>query len=88
MEDKDDIQHRLAQVEAERDALLNSDVAEWLEAVGQRGASVLDFQNSVSWRITRPLRLVRSYQLRASRDGWGSATAQAALLMRKRLRDR
>ena len=83
-----DQKSELAAVRAERDALLDQDVTTWLEEAVGRSASIADFQNSLSWRVTKPLRLFRSYQLRVARDGFISANAQAASVVRARVSKR
>lgn len=85
MLDTGESQSELSIVRAERDALLNHDVDVWLETVIERSVSVADFQRSLSWRITKPLRLLRGYQIRVTRDGFLSTNAQAFDLLRKRL---
>lgn len=83
-----DSDSRLAAAEAERDALLENDVRSWLAVALKQSALQADYQNSLSWRITQPLRLVRSYQLRLRQDGFASANAQAVAVLKKRLRRR
>ena len=68
---------------AERDALLNDDVNAWLARIS-RGTSVEDYQNSLSWRVTKPLRLARNLQLRVRRDGLVSAMSQATAAAQRR----
>ena len=71
-------------IRAERDALLNADVESWLNRIA-KVASAEEYQNSLSWRVTRPLRLARTFQLRAKRDGLPSAVSQAAVVVKQRI---
>ena len=48
----------------------------WMEAVTSTAAGsafVHQMQNTLSWRITRPIRIVRSLQIRASNIGYARA---------------
>ena len=70
---------------AEVDLLLNNDVAAWLKVVRAKSAVASDYENSLSWRITRPLRLARSFQVKVREDGVRSAVGQAATRVRQKL---
>ncbi|TFB66991.1 hypothetical protein [Cryobacterium sp. Hz9] len=63
---------RLAAVEAERDRLQaeldareNESLASWLEVVGTESRVLGDMYNTLSWRVTKPLRFVRKVQIKA-----------------------
>ena len=77
-------EEELVRVRAERDSLLNTDVDSWLSSM-QNVASVEDYRNSMSWKVTRPLRMFRMYQLVIARDGFSSATAQALAIVKRRV---
>ncbi len=49
----------IAQLRSELDAYRNGAVDRWLELAVSEGRIVRDYENSLSWRITRPLRLAR-----------------------------
>ncbi|TFC72403.1 hypothetical protein E3O45_12695 [Cryobacterium sp. TMS1-20-1] len=66
------LSERLAEVELERDQLRseldareNDSVASWLEVVGTESRILGDIHNTLSWRITKPLRFVRKVQIKA-----------------------
>ena len=76
----------LERLRAERDALLEHDVATWLERVRSEGSSYRQFESSISYRITAPIRwagiLVRSVR----RDGVGETVGLAVAAVKKRAR--
>lgn len=81
---------RLAQVEEERDRLRaeldaqsNASIASWLEVVGVESRILGDMQNSVSWKVTKPLRLVRKVQIKVAEVGV-ARTSQLAVADLKR----
>lgn len=48
----------------------------WLHAVAStasESSTIREMQSSVSWRVTRPLRIVRSLQVKAARIGYRRA---------------
>ncbi len=92
-ETMDEMRRRLAGVEAERDELRreldsrsNADVETWLAALRAQALVDTSFSNTLSWRITRPLRLMRSYQIKVSQLGLVPATRAAVAVARRRLR--
>ena len=74
----------LERLRAERDALLEHDVATWLDRVRTEGSSYRQFESSLSYRVTAPIRwagiLVRS----ARRDGVGETVGLAIAAVKKR----
>lgn len=81
---------RLAQVEEERDRLraeldaqANASIASWLDVVGVESRVLGDMQNSVSWKVTKPLRVVRKVQIKVAEVGV-ARTSQLAVADLKR----
>lgn len=70
----DDTEARLNEL---RDAVL----ADWVRVTADHAGALRDMQNSLSWRITRPLRLARTYQMKASEAGVLEATRIAAAMV-------
>lgn len=88
----EELRKRLAAAEAERDELrarvnadLNDTVTDWLVSVVAYATVVPDVHNTVSWRVTRPLRLVRTFQLKVSQVGLRPAVGIVASRARRRL---
>ncbi len=69
---------------ADVDAMLTHDVSEWLEM--QRGLRVgfADYESTVSWRVTKPLRLIRTFQYAAKEHGLSSALRLAGAVLTRR----
>ena len=76
----------LERLRAERDALLEHDVAIWLDRVRAEGSQYRQFESSVSYRVTAPIRwagiLVRSVRT----DGLGDTVGLAVAAVKKRAR--
>lgn len=49
------------------------------------GGSAAEFESTVSWRITKPLRAVRTFQIRVGQLGFGTAVAHSMRYARRRL---
>jgi hypothetical protein len=69
----------LEQLRAERDALLEHDVATWLDRMRSEGSSYREFESSISYRITAPIRwagiLVRTVRSDGLREAAGLTIA-------------
>jgi hypothetical protein len=76
----------LERLRAERDALLQHDVTTWLDRVRAEGSSYREFESSISYRITAPIRWGGIFVRRVRSDGLGDAVALALAALRKRLR--
>ena len=81
----------MAEVESERDALqaeldarANESIASWLTVVGTESRILGEMQNSVSWRVTKPLRLIRKVQLKVSQVGIGQVSQLAVADLKRR----
>jgi len=70
------VSERLKQSEAERerlqrelDILSNTAFSDWLSATQNHANEIESFYNTLSWRVTKPLRVVRKVQLKAGEVG-------------------
>lgn len=71
----DDVDAQLrTQLEELREAVL----LDWVQVTRHHAGAIRDMQESLSWRITRPLRLVRTYQYKVREVGALNATRIAA----------
>lgn len=69
---------------AERDALLEQDVDTWLDRMRNEGLSYRQFQSSISYRITAPIRLAGMFVRKVRSDGIGEAIGLAVAAVKKR----
>lgn len=67
-----------------RDAVLN----DWVRITTHSAGAARAMQSSLSWRITRPLRLFRTYQFKAREVGSLEATRLALALVKDKVRGR
>ena len=81
----DDSTGDLLSVIAERDALLQNDVDTWLTQVKQQSASYLDFEKSISWQATKPVRWAGAFVRKARSDGLADAVGYAMAVVRSRI---
>ncbi|NQX11128.1 hypothetical protein HQQ80_05780 [Microbacteriaceae bacterium VKM Ac-2855] len=79
-----DADARVAELQARLDTLLNDPLDSWVENM-YVGGSAAEFESTVSWRITKPLRAVRTFQMRVSQLGLGTAIAHSARYAKRRL---
>lgn len=75
--DVDDAEARLAE-------LCDAVLSDWIRVTAEHAGALRDMQNSLSWRITRPLRLARTYQMKVSEAGVLEATRIAAAMVAAR----
>jgi hypothetical protein len=69
------------QLEELRSAVLR----DWAVVVSRSTAEIVDMQSTVSWRVTRPLRMVRTMQRTASEGGLRAASDLVAVKIAQRL---
>ncbi len=74
----------LEQLRAERDALLEHDVATWLDRVRTEGSSYRQFESSISYRVTAPIRWSGIFVRKVRSDGLGDAMGLAVAAVKKR----
>lgn len=76
-------------LEAELDELREAVLDDWLIVTTRNVDAIRAMQRTVSWRITRPLRMMRVMQRRASEVGYLRASQLAAVRVAEKLgRDR
>ncbi|AND17051.1 hypothetical protein C5C18_02635 [Rathayibacter tritici] len=78
----------LARLRAQVDALLNDPFDEWVERIQVGGVTASGFERTLSWRITKPLRLVRTFQMRVDQLGLPGAVRHSARFVKRRLSGR
>lgn len=66
---------RLREVEAQRDELLANDVVVWLDRMQHTAVPLGNYQSTLSWRVTAPLRALRTFQLSVGRIGFGATVS-------------
>lgn len=86
---------RLAAVEAECDRLrteldarANESIGSWLEVVGTESRTLGQMHNTISWRVTKPLRFVRKVQLKVSEVGIAKVSQLAVADFQRRFKGR
>lgn len=72
----------------ERDALLNNDVERWLTRTLSEAATYSDFENSISYRITQPIRWGGIFVRKVRSDGLGEAVALGVSSVQRRIKQR
>ncbi|KQP97592.1 MULTISPECIES: hypothetical protein [unclassified Rathayibacter] len=76
----------IEELRAERDALLNDPLDAWLKHMHVGGVvASAPFEQTLSWRVTKPLRAVRLFQLRAAQLGVRGAVGHTARYAARRL---
>jgi hypothetical protein len=70
-----------AELEELRQAILD----DWIVVTTRTVGVVEAMQATLSWRITKPLRLAKRFQISAQRDGVGVAVDLAAVAVARRL---
>lgn len=75
----------LEELRAERDALLNDPLDAWLKHMHVGGVvASAPFEQTLSWRVTKPLRAVRLFQIRASQLGLRGAVGHSVRYAQRR----
>ncbi|PPF33876.1 hypothetical protein C5C10_10150 [Rathayibacter sp. AY1A3] len=78
----------LARLRAQVDSLLNDPFDEWVERIQVGGVTASGFERTLSWRVTKPLRLVRTFQIRVEQLGLSGAVGHSARFVKRRLSGR
>lgn len=63
------LEKECAQLQTQLDEMSNEATSRWLKAVQYESVVIREIQNSLSWKITKPLRMIRHYQRAFSRLG-------------------
>lgn len=79
------LNQRLREVEAQRDELLANDVAVWLDRMQHTAIPLRSYQATFSWRVTAPLRALRTFQLSVGRIGFGATISLTWRYLRRRV---
>lgn len=80
-----DAEKEIQRLQATNDALLNQSLNAWLTVVGDEARALAQVYSTLSWRITRPLRVVRQVQLKVSEVGPSETSALVAARLKQRL---
>lgn len=82
---------RFAEVVAERDRLqseldmrANESIGSWLNVVSTESRILGEMQKTLSWRVTKPLRLIRKVQVKVSELGLARFSQLAVADLRRR----
>ncbi|AZZ55792.1 hypothetical protein [Rathayibacter iranicus] len=78
----------LARLRTQVDALLNDPLDEWVKRIQVGGVTASGFERTLSWRVTKPLRLVRTFQIRVEQLGLPGAVGHSARFVKRRLSGR
>lgn len=81
-------EREIARLRAQVDLLLNDPFDEWVERIQVGGVTASGFESTLSWRVTKPLRLVRTFQLRVQQLGLLGAVQHTARYAKRRLSGR
>ena len=71
---------------AERDALLEHDVDTLLDRVRSEGGASRQFESSISYRVTAPIRWTGIFVRKVRSDGLGDAVGLAVAALKRRTR--
>lgn len=78
----------IARLERELDELREAILDDWLIVTSRSDETVRALQNTLSWRITKPLRLLRAFDLKRRNVGSYSAAKLAAVAIARRFGER
>ena len=86
--ERDDLRARLAELTAEVGVLRDREAEHWLSAVQSEYAEstiIVSMRNSVSWRVTKPLRAVQAVRLKVRRVGIARALRMSGGYLTKKI---
>ncbi|NQX14894.1 hypothetical protein [Rathayibacter sp. VKM Ac-2857] len=78
----------LRRLRTQVDSLLNDPFDLWVERIQVGGVTATGFEHTLSWRVTKPLRLVRTFQIRVRQLGLAGAIGHSARFAKRRLSGR
>ena len=78
----------LRRLRSQVDALLNDPFDLWVERIQVGGVTASGFEQTLSWRVTKPLRMVRTFQIRVRQLGLPGAIGHTARFAKRRLSGR
>lgn len=73
---------------AQLDAARNESLDAWLRVMHHSGVAARDYERTLSWRVTRPLRVARRIQIAVREVGVSGVAVTALGRLRTRLRSR
>jgi len=79
-----ELEAEIARLQAEIDRRSDDDLRTWIKAVRDEGRMVREMQKTLSWRVTRPLRLARFLQLKVAEIGVAKTSQLAVADLRRR----
>lgn len=77
---------RESQLERELAELREAVVDDWLANAAHASEELIAMRQSISWRVTRGLRLVRTFQLKAREVGFANAARAAVSIVNNKVR--
>jgi hypothetical protein len=89
--ERDELRARVEELSAELSVLRDREAEHWLSAVQSEYAEstiIVSLRNSVSWRVTKPLRAVQSVRLKVKRVGLARAVRMSGGYLKNRLATR
>jgi hypothetical protein len=78
-------ENEIQRLQAANDALMNESLNTWLAVVGDESRTLAEVYSTLSWRITRPLRLVRQVQRKVADVGAAETTSLVTARVKQRL---
>lgn len=70
---------------AERDALIERDVHAWLVWARDEAPAYRQFETSLSWRVTKPIRWAGTFVRKVRSDGFVAAVGTAFTVVKQRI---
>jgi hypothetical protein len=80
----EEMQAEIDRLQRELDDRSNEDVRTWLKVVGEETRMLARMTSTLSWRITRPLRLARTVQIKMKEIGLVRTSQLAVADLRRR----
>lgn len=82
------LEGEVRRLQAEIDRRSSDELRAWIRAVRDEGRLVRDMQKTLSWRLTRPLRVARVLQLKVAEVGVAKTSQLAVADLRRRYNGR
>jgi hypothetical protein len=79
----DEAEAEIARLRRVNDALMNESLNTWLTVVGDEARALAEVYSTVSWRVTRPLRLARQVQRKAAEIGVSETASVVVARLRR-----
>ena len=75
----------ISALQKERDSLLEKDVDAWLDWAKTEAHGYRQFENSISWRVTKPIRWGGDFLRKARNEGVGTAVSAATARVKSKV---